>query len=352
MGRMLEALQKVHKVGTAREAAEAVRPLTAEELALFGVSRPTAPAASSEIPVATPVEVTSEAVPSVESVAVPPPPFAVATPEIPVTAPAIPAPVAPAPETAAVEVAAGTSAHEADEPTAADASRWRSHASEGRWADLAATVVLGEAVAETAGTATKRRRPESGQQRQCGELADRILAQLPEGQAAVLLFTPANETEADAALLAELALALTERSSGEVLVLDTDARRPRVGPYLGIESDGTLADVLQGRLDWREGVRRTKTARLSVLPGGSLAGGHRPENGRLAALLDELRSHYDLVLLAAASATQPEVAQWASQSQAAYLTVSLGQVTGRQLRQAARVLQRSGAALQGAIILE
>lgn len=342
MGRMLDALQKV---GTAQEAAEVIRPLSAEELAVFGVSpTPAAPSGA---------EATAE-------------PTSQASPEpsdgVPLHAP-IPFAAAEAPEASPPEPAA---VPDPVEPMAPSAMHLRRGASERRWADLAATVsplALNESEAvssvespaEVPGKAAEALPPRNPTEPErcssCQEVADRLLRQLPTGCASAWLFTRATEAEDDAAVLAELAVTLARRSSGEVLVVDLDTRRPSVGPYLGGGAEVPLAEILQGRVDWRDTVRRTKTARLSVLSGEGDPNRPPLSAAQVATFLDELRAHYDLVLLAAAATEQAEVSLWAAHCEATCLSVRLGQVTRHQVRQAAARLQRAGARLEGTVVL-
>jgi Mrp family chromosome partitioning ATPase len=183
-------------------------------------------------------------------------------------------------------------------------------------------------------------------------LAGAILAPVSPGRPATLLFTHVTDLEDNAALVADLSVATSQRVTGEVIVVDADFQNPRLCHFLGAESNRALPDVLLGIANWREVVQRTKTARLSLLPGGhSAAGCCPPDMSRLGLLLDELRCHYDLVLLQAASVGHPEIGELARHSDATYLTAALGCVSRRQVRWAASVLQRSGAALLGSIVI-
>jgi Mrp family chromosome partitioning ATPase len=169
----------------------------------------------------------------------------------------------------------------------------------------------------------------------------------------VLAFTHAGDFEESTSMLAELATAMSRRIPGELIIVDADFHHPYLGQFLGIEADRSVVDVLWEAADWQEVVRWTKSARVSILPGGHSPRTWQPsETARLAQLLDELRSHYDLILLQAASVGHPEVAVLARHSDATYLTIQLGRVSRRQVRQAASALQRSGAALLGGIILD
>ncbi|NUQ64618.1 MAG: hypothetical protein HUU20_19300, partial [Pirellulales bacterium] len=59
------------------------------------------------------------------------------------------------------------------------------------------------------------------------ELADRVLARVPLRRPASLVFTGTDCEHVTAAMLADLAVALTDRLPGEVLVVDADFESPR-----------------------------------------------------------------------------------------------------------------------------
>ena len=72
--------------------------------------------------------------------------------------------------------------------------------------------------------------------------------------------------------LASVNLALTAARANpdrRILLIDADLRRSGVGPMLGIRSKPGLAELLSGDAEIKDVVRRFKSTRLAVIPGGS-----------------------------------------------------------------------------------
>jgi succinoglycan biosynthesis transport protein ExoP len=84
-----------------------------------------------------------------------------------------------------------------------------------------------------------------------------------------------------------------------VLLVDADARRPRLAQRFGIPQTPGFNDALVVQQQEFVGIRATATPGLYVLPGG-ISGDHNEleplANGAFSALLDQWREAYDIVL--------------------------------------------------------
>jgi capsular exopolysaccharide synthesis family protein len=97
-------------------------------------------------------------------------------------------------------------------------------------------------------------------------------------------------------------LALTSASANpdrRILLMDADLRRSQIAGYLGIKSKPGLSELLQGEIELKDVVRRFKSTRLAVIPGGSV-----PEeptkllaSARMKQLLKFLKDNFDEVYL-------------------------------------------------------
>ena len=188
--------------------------------------------------------------------------------------------------------------------------------------------------------------------RQFRQLANNIVDQLRPDRPAALMFTSPGDAEGEANILAPLAVMLAERIQDEIVAVDGNFHNPRLASHLGIWADRGLVDVLIGAASWREVVRKTSVARLSVLPGGRFATGDGcpPESIDIAPLLDDLRSHYQLVLLETASLVHPEVAPVSRSCDGTYLVIQVGQTPRRAAQQAVRVIEDCGGRLLGCVL--
>ncbi len=184
-----------------------------------------------------------------------------------------------------------------------------------------------------------------------GAMAGAVMAQLSPADA-TLLFTSAGPGEEKTATVARLAAALAERVSGRVLAIDGNLRAPELAARLGVQSTTGLADVLAGKASWNDAVQPTVMRGLSVLPGGTFAASSAtPDGSALGRLLAELRNHYRLVLVDAASLLYAETAPLAASCDATYLVVRLGSTTRRAVAAAATAIRQCQGRLRGSIVV-
>lgn len=97
---------------------------------------------------------------------------------------------------------------------------------------------------------------------------------------------------------ANLALAIAEKGL-RVLLIDADLRRPAIADYCGLEGAAGLTTVLIGRARIDEVVQKWALPTLDVLTTGEIPPNPSQLVGSsaMAALLDEAREEYDLVML-------------------------------------------------------
>ena len=78
----------------------------------------------------------------------------------------------------------------------------------------------------------------------------------------VLLFTSPGDGEGKTATVARLAGALAKRSSGKILAIDANLRKPGLAAQLGVQSATGLPEVLAGTARWNDTLRQTAVPRL------------------------------------------------------------------------------------------
>jgi Mrp family chromosome partitioning ATPase len=167
------------------------------------------------------------------------------------------------------------------------------------------------------------------------------------------MFTSPGDGEGKTSTLASLAVVLAERGEEEIAAVDANLRSPTLGNRLGIWAARGLVDVLAGEADWRELMRKTGVARLSVLPAGQLPSNHDSPSteSKLASVLDALRTRYRVVLIDAPSLAHPEVAPWSRFCDGTYLVAELGQTGRRAARHAVHLIERSGGRVLGCVLV-
>lgn len=116
----------------------------------------------------------------------------------------------------------------------------------------------------------------------------------------VIAVTSAMPGEGKTLTAVNLALASARANPDRrILLLDADLRRSQVAEMLGIKTKPGLAELLAGECELRDAVRRFKTNRLAVIPGGGT-----PEeatqllaSNRMKELLKFLRDGFDEVYM-------------------------------------------------------
>jgi len=117
-----------------------------------------------------------------------------------------------------------------------------------------------------------------------------------------MLVTSCRPEEGKTLTTVNLAITLAEIGNN-VLLVDTDMRRPALHAMFNIEKDPGLSDVLRGNFSWDKVLVKTGIENLSVIPAG-----HIPKNpseliggDKMRDLIKEQASFFDIVLFDTAS---------------------------------------------------
>ncbi len=151
----------------------------------------------------------------------------------------------------------------------------------------------------------------------------------------------------DVALRTALSLALAGR---QVLLVDAALADKHLTSGLGLSAEFGLSETLKGRIPWQQAVRATATPGLCVLPAGritppTLASGDK----RLASLLKELSSQWELVLLDTGSCHDSTAAPVIKSARNVYLLFRLGETQTEAAAAAIATIEKTGAKLRGAV---
>jgi succinoglycan biosynthesis transport protein ExoP len=114
----------------------------------------------------------------------------------------------------------------------------------------------------------------------------------------IVAFTAARPSEGKTTVT--LAVGRCAALCGErVVVVDCDVRQPSMGRLMGMDGGLGLIDCLQGRATLEDVIRQDQSSGMSVIPAGSLDVNTLSMfmSGMMAALLQQLRQDYDLILL-------------------------------------------------------
>jgi len=175
---------------------------------------------------------------------------------------------------------------------------------------------------------------------------------LTDGDTRVIAATSCAQGEGKSSTNVALAQ-LFARSGRRVLLVDCDMRRPSIDKYMRTALKPGLSDVLQGRAEWRDAVRRDVDERLDVLSAGAQPQnpGDLLEGERFAQLIEDARSEYDLVVCDVPPAFAVSDLECAAvRIDALLLVVRCNKVSARAVGEAVQRLQRSGVKLVGAVL--
>lgn len=172
-----------------------------------------------------------------------------------------------------------------------------------------------------------------------------------DSQVRMLVVTSSVPGEGKTTMSLNLAAVLAEDGS-EVILVDADLRRPKVGAYLGIEGSLGLADVVAGHATLRDVIQPWGGDHLHALPAGTtppnpvgLLGSHA-----MSALLDQLRTDYDYVIIDAPPLVPvTDAAVIARSVDGAIMVVRSGRTTRRQFTTAMDSIEAAHARMLGVV---
>ncbi|HEY5842928.1 MAG TPA: polysaccharide biosynthesis tyrosine autokinase [Nakamurella sp.] len=148
-----------------------------------------------------------------------------------------------------------------------------------------------------------------------------------------------------------IAIALAE-AGRRTLLLEADLRRPKFGEYLNLESSVGLTTVLIGKVELAAAIQPWGRSGLDVIASGPLPPNPAEllQSRTMAAVMDELRKRYDVVIVDAPPVLPvTDAALIAAQTSGAILVLRHGHTTRDQAVQARERLDSVGAAVLGAV---
>ena len=168
----------------------------------------------------------------------------------------------------------------------------------------------------------------------------------------ILTVTAAGPDEGKSSITANLAVALAQGGT-RVLAVGADLRRPALHRAFDLDHRVGLTSVLMGRMSLEEAVRHTEPWGVDVLPSGPLPPNPAELLGsrQMAALLEEMRQRWELVLLDTPPVVAlSDAALLAARSDGVLLVVTAHQTPRDVVVAARRQLEQVGARILGVVL--
>ncbi len=162
-----------------------------------------------------------------------------------------------------------------------------------------------------------------------------------KGSIQTMMMTSPQPGDGKSTTISNLAISLA-RTGKKVLLIDADMRRPVISKLFGLDDQAGLSDVLFGEATLKEATVASGVHNLDVMPNGmpTSVPAELLESHRFAALLQEARAAYDLVLIDAPpllAVADPAII--APLVDSVILTVRINKNGRRPVEHATRILQ-------------
>jgi capsular exopolysaccharide synthesis family protein len=175
----------------------------------------------------------------------------------------------------------------------------------------------------------------------------------PGGGPKIILVTSCIPGEGKTTIASNLAVAFTQHDK-KVIIVEADMRRPRIKQAFDVLNEVGLSNVLAGSHTSDEAILRgVQLPTLDVLPAGPRPPMPSEMLGSTAfdKLLQQLRSHYDIIIIDSPPALLvTDAVSLSTKSDATVWVVQAGVATRPQLARAANLIERNGMPVIGFIM--
>ncbi len=169
----------------------------------------------------------------------------------------------------------------------------------------------------------------------------------------LILVTSARPLEGKTTVVANLAVSLAQTGK-QVLVVDTDFRRPTLESQFSVHSGPGLSELLRrGKANLGEAIQETRAKGVSLLPAGTTALDPIEVLGRpeMATILERLKDAADYVLLDSPPVLSvADAGILARHVNGVLLVVEAGKTSAQVLHRAVALLERANATLLGVVL--
>jgi capsular exopolysaccharide synthesis family protein len=130
-------------------------------------------------------------------------------------------------------------------------------------------------------------------------IAANLKLKMGEGRKGEVLFTSSVSGEGTTTLCAHVARALARIQADEVLLMDCNVLSPGIHHLFNAGAGPGVAEIVQGRMHWMDGIRDTTLSNFHILPFGQTPLEPRTmfSSGGLEKLLLDLKGRFDFIII-------------------------------------------------------
>lgn len=182
-------------------------------------------------------------------------------------------------------------------------------------------------------------------------LRSRVLHATNRDQPTTVLVTAPGNGAGTSTTAANLAIALAAVGTSVVLV-DTNLRHPALATYFGVQGEPGLTDILTGRIEVDQALKKSVPGRVALLPTGT--DGDEPDllqSPRMTALIDDLSTRFQVVVLDAPPAlTNVDTLALARQVDGVIVIAAVGHTDKLRLQRSLADIDDAGAWVLGLVV--
>jgi capsular exopolysaccharide synthesis family protein len=179
-----------------------------------------------------------------------------------------------------------------------------------------------------------------------------ILLSSAEKPPKTIAVTSALPQEGKTTTLVNLAVAFSQLGE-QVLIVDSDMRKPRIHQIFDVESRGGLSGFLTGKIPFKECVFKTQIDGISVIPSGPIPPNPSEliDSQRMKMMIEEMKKAFDVILLDTPpllAVVDPVIV--ASMTDATVFVLQSGKTTDKSLISGAKELGLANAKIIGVVL--
>jgi polysaccharide biosynthesis transport protein len=125
-----------------------------------------------------------------------------------------------------------------------------------------------------------------------------LLPDIRSGKLKTLGMTSAMQGDGKSTVTSNFAVSISQVGL-RVLVIDADLRRPSQHRYFSVDITGGITDILEGRLNWKDSVKKTEAENVSIITAGSSTSvpAELLQSADFDKMLEEAANEYDVILI-------------------------------------------------------